>query len=132
MPQRKIFVVHEHFAKKHHFDLRLEINGVLKSWAIPKEIPSKKGEKRLAVEVDDHPLEYASFEGEIPEGTYGAGRVSVWDSGHFLLLKKDKKAIEVDLRGEKLRGIYVLLLFREENGKKNWLLFKKYGADKHH
>ncbi|MCM8815593.1 MAG: hypothetical protein NC931_06415, partial [Candidatus Omnitrophica bacterium] len=70
MNKRKIFVVHEHFAKKHHFDLRLEINGVLKSWAIPKEMPSKQGEKRLAVEADDHPLEYAKFEGEIPEGTY--------------------------------------------------------------
>ncbi|MCM8764010.1 MAG: 3'-phosphoesterase [Candidatus Omnitrophica bacterium] len=129
MNKRKIFVVHEHFAKKHHFDLRLEINGVLRSWAVPKEIPSKKGEKRLAVEVADHPLEYARFEGEIPEGTYGAGKVTIWDSGHFLLLKKGEKMIEVDLRGKKIRGTYVLLLFREENARKNWLLFKKHEAN---
>ncbi len=131
MAERKIFVIHEHFAKRHHFDLRLEINGVLKSWAIPKEIPVRAGEKRLAVEVDDHPVEYARFEGEIPEGTYGAGKVSIWDSGHFLLLKKNSKGIEVDIRGKKLRGRYVLLLFREENGKKNWLFFKKHEANKY-
>lgn len=125
MSKRKIFVIHEHFARKHHYDLRLEINGVLKSWAVPKEIPIRKGEKRLAVEVEDHPLDYAKFEGEIPEGNYGAGKVIIWDSGHFLLLKKDEKVIEIDLRGEKIRGIYVLLLFREESNKKNWLLFKK-------
>jgi len=129
MNRRKIFVVHEHFAKKHHFDLRLEINGVLKSWAVPKEIPSRKGEKRLAVEVDDHPIEYAEFEGEIPEGNYGAGKVIIWDSGYFLLLKKEEKVIEVDLRGKKIRGIYVLLLFREEKTRKNWLLFKKNEAN---
>ncbi len=129
MNRRKIFVVHEHFAKKHHFDLRLEINGVLKSWAVPKEIPSRKGEKRLAVEVDDHPIEYAEFEGEIPEGNYGAGKVIIWDSGYFLLLKKEEKVIEVDLRGKKVRGIYVLLLFREEKTRKNWLLFKKNEAN---
>ncbi|MCM8822615.1 MAG: 3'-phosphoesterase [Candidatus Omnitrophica bacterium] len=129
MNKRKIFVIHEHFAKKHHFDLRLEINGVLKSWAIPKEMPSRKGEKRLAVEVDDHPLEYAKFEGEIPEGTYGAGKVIIWDSGYFLLLKKGENVIEIDLRGKKIRGTYVLLLFRKENTRKNWLLFKKHEAN---
>ncbi|HOC02991.1 MAG TPA: DNA polymerase ligase N-terminal domain-containing protein [Candidatus Ratteibacteria bacterium] len=131
MTERRIFVIHEHFAKKHHFDLRLEINGVLKSWAIPKDIPLKPGEKRLAVEVNDHPVEYARFEGEIPKGTYGAGKVSIWDSGHFLLLKKSNKGIEVDIRGKKLRGRYVLLLFREEKGKKNWLLFKKHEANQY-
>lgn len=131
MKERKIFVIHEHFAKKHHYDLRLEINGVLKSWAIPKEIPLKAGEKRLAVEVDDHPVEYAKFEGEIPKGMYGAGRVSIWDRGYFLLLKKNSKGIEIDIRGKKFRGRYVLLLFREENGKKNWLLFKKHEANQY-
>jgi len=126
MNDRRIFVIHQHFARKHHFDLRLEMDGVLKSWAIPKEIPLKQGEKRLAVEVEDHPVEYADFEGEIPEGSYGAGKVSIWDKGYFILLKKDEKAIEFDMRGEKIRGTYVLLLFRKENGKKNWLLFKKH------
>ncbi|MCM8759822.1 MAG: 3'-phosphoesterase [Candidatus Omnitrophica bacterium] len=126
MNKKRLFVIHEHFAKKHHFDLRLEINGVLKSWAVPKEIPLKKGEKRLAVEVEDHPIEYASFEGEIPEGSYGAGKVLIWDSGYFLLLKKEEKVIEIDLRGKKVRGIYVLLFFREEKTKRNWLIFKKH------
>ncbi len=132
MDKKRIFVIHEHFSTKHHFDLRLEINGVLKSWAVPKDIPLKEGEKRLAVEVDDHPVEYASFEGEIPEGSYGAGKVIIWDSGNFLLIRKDKRVIEVDLRGKKLRGTYVLLLFRQEKNKKNWLLFKKTHANQTH
>ena len=122
------FVIHEHFAKRHHFDLRLEMDGVLKSWAIPKEIPVVPGEKRLAVEVEDHPVEYADFEGIIPEGEYGAGKVLVWDSGHYQLLKRDPKRIEFAVKGKKISGIYGLVLFRKERNN-NWLFFQKHEKD---
>jgi DNA ligase D-like protein (predicted 3'-phosphoesterase) len=115
-----IFVIHEHWASHHHFDLRLEMNNTLKSWAVPKEIPLKKGVKRLAVQVEDHPLSYASFEGEIPEGFYGAGKVEIWDKGEFSLVEKDEKKIVFEARGKKFNGKYCLLKFRD----KNWLLFK--------
>lgn len=117
-----IFVVQEHFASHHHYDFRLEMDGVLKSWAIPKEIPLQPGIKRLAVEVEDHPLDYANFEGVIPEGFYGAGEVKIWDRGEYDLLARSESKIEVCLRGEKLKGNYCLLRFQGE--KKNWLLFK--------
>jgi DNA ligase D-like protein (predicted 3'-phosphoesterase) len=116
---KKIFVVHEHWASHHHFDLRLEMDGVLKSWAVPKE-PPLKGIKRLAIQVEDHPLSYASFEGEIPEGFYGAGKVKIWDKGNYDLVEKDEKKIVFILKGKKLTGKYCLLKFRD----KNWLFFK--------
>ena len=116
----KIFVVHEHWASHHHFDLRLEMNNVLKSWAVPKEPPLKKGIKRLAIQVEDHPLSYASFEGTIPEGFYGAGKVKIWDKGHYKLVEKDEKKIVFEANGEKLKGRYCLLKFKD----KNWLFFK--------
>ena len=116
-----IFVVHEHWARRHHFDLRLEMDGVLKSWAVPKEIPLKPKIKRLAVQVDDHDLSYASFEGTIPEGSYGAGKVKIWDAGNFVLVELDKKKIAADFKGKKMRGKYALVNFRD----KNWLLLKE-------
>ena len=119
-----IFVVQKHWARRLHYDFRLELNGVLKSWAVPKDPPLKKGVKRLAVQVDDHELAYAKFEGTIPEGQYGAGKVKIWDEGTFELVEKDKTKLVFSLNGKKMKGDYVLLRF-EKAGPKNWLLFKK-------
>lgn len=96
------------------------MDGVLKSWAVPKEPPLVSGVKRLAVQVEDHPISYATFEGVIPEG-YGAGSVEIWDKGTFELLSRDKNKIVVRIAGEKLKGDYVLVRFRQ----KDWLFFKK-------
>jgi len=117
------FVVHKHHARHLHYDFRLEIDKVLKSWAVPKQPPLKKGLKRLAVKVGDHRLSYANFEGEIPKGQYGAGTVKIWDKGSYELKKKDSAKIEFRLKGKKMKGDYVLLKF-SKSGKKNWLLFK--------
>ena len=118
-----IFVVQEHNASHLHWDFRLEYKGVLKSWAIPKEPPTEEGVKRLAIEVDDHNLDYANFEGEIKEG-YGKGSVKIWDKGSYeTKSKKDEKWV-FNLKGKKLKGIYVLLKFKKA-GDKNWLFFKK-------
>lgn len=117
-----IFVVQEHFASHHHYDFRLEMDGVLKSWAVPKEIPQQPGIKRLAVQVEDHPLDYANFEGVIPEGFYGAGIVKIWDRGEYDLLERTDSKIEIYLYGSKLKGKYCLLRFQDH--KKNWLIFK--------
>ena len=117
-----IYVIQKHNATHLHYDLRLEMDGVLKSWAVPKVPPTQPRIKRLAVEVEDHPIEYASFEGEIPEGEYGAGTVKIWDSGSYTLLERKENKIIVDIHGEKLNGIYFLIRFK---GKKNWLFFKK-------
>lgn len=119
-----IFVVHEHHAKNLHYDFRLEMDGVLKSWAVPKEPPLETNVKRLAIQVEDHALSYASFHGTIPKGEYGAGEVKIWDSGHYELLEKTDSAIVVMMKGKKLRGEYVLFKFKRA-GEKNWLLFKK-------
>ena len=123
--KEKIFVIHKHFASHLHWDLRLEMDGVLKSWAVPKEPPAKKGIKRLAIQVEDHSLNYADFEGEIPEGNYGAGKVEIWDNGTYELISKDEKKIEFDLHGKKLKGKYVLVKtnFGKQKGK-SWLFFK--------
>ncbi|HUS52122.1 MAG TPA: DNA polymerase ligase N-terminal domain-containing protein [Candidatus Bathyarchaeia archaeon] len=119
-----IFVVHEHWARSHHFDFRLEIEGVLKSWAVPKGPPRNLGEKRLAIKVEDHPLEYASFKGEIPEGQYGAGKVEIWDQGRLEVLEKKKDSIHFSLFGKRLKGEFSL--FQPPSfEKKNWLLMKK-------
>jgi len=120
--ERRIYVIQKHAATHLHFDLRLEMDGVLKSWAIPKEPPTSPAVKRLAVQVEDHPVEYASFEGAIPEGEYGAGTVKIWDKGTYKLIdrKEDKLIVEID--GTKLSGVYVLVRFKD---KKKWLFFKK-------
>jgi len=117
------FVVHRHDASRLHWDLRLEREGVLKSWAVPKEPPVAPGVKRLAVEVEDHDLEHIDFEGEIPEGEYGAGTVSIWDSGTYDLLSENDRRLTVTFRGKRLRGEYVLIPLEG----KNWLFFRKKG-----
>jgi DNA ligase D-like protein (predicted 3'-phosphoesterase) len=117
-----IYVVQKHHASHLHYDLRLEMDGTLKSWAVPKEPPSTAGIKRLAVQVEDHPLEYATFEGSIPEGEYGAGKVEIWDKGTYTMIDRKEDKLMVEIHGSKLDGTYVLLRFK---GEKNWLLFKK-------
>lgn len=119
-----IFVVHEHWARHHHFDFRLQMEGVLKSWAMPKGPPQKVGEKRLAVQVEDHPLEYASFAGEIPEGQYGAGKVKIWDKGKVKINQKTANSIRFELFGKRLKGNFILF-HPPTFEKKNWLLVKK-------
>ena len=121
--KNKIFVVHEHHASHLHWDLRLEMNRVLKSWAVPKEPPMEKGTKRLAIQVEDHPLSYAKFEGEIPEGNYGAGKVKIWDSGKYNLIEKNSKKIIFELHGKKLKGKYCLIKTNYGN-KKSWLFMR--------
>ena len=117
------FVIQEHHARHVHYDLRLERDGVLKSWAVPKGVPETPGEKHLAVAVEDHPLDYGSFEGEIPKGEYGAGTVTIWDSGTYDTKHWDDEKIEVMLHGRRLDGAYVLVKFRRP-GKNDWLLFR--------
>jgi DNA ligase D-like protein (predicted 3'-phosphoesterase) len=119
----RIFVVQEHHARRLHYDLRLENDGVLKSWAVPKGMPESPDEKRLAVETEDHPLEYANFEGTIPKGQYGAGTVKIWDKGVYELKVWDEKMVEFTLKGQKLTGRYVLVRLKKA-GEKNWLLLK--------
>ncbi len=120
-----IFVVHEHHASRLHYDFRLEMDGVLKSWAIPKGPSLNPAEKRLAVMVEDHSIEYGSFEGVIPEGQYGAGRVVIWDRGIFKLLNGSivEGKIEFILSGKQLEGVFILL--RLKGKEKEWLLIKK-------
>lgn len=119
---RPVYVIQEHHAKRLHWDLRLELEDTLKSWALPKIPPTEINEKRLAVQVPDHPIEYALFEGEIPEGSYGAGKVTIWDKGTFELLEKETGKIIVNIKGKKLKGKYCLIHFRPTE--KNWLFFR--------
>jgi DNA ligase D-like protein (predicted 3'-phosphoesterase) len=120
--ERGIYVIQRHVASHLHFDLRLEMDGVLRSWAVPKEPPTVSGVKRLAVQVEDHPVEYASFEGVIPEGAYGAGTVEIWDKGVYTLIDRKENKLIVDIEGAKLSGVYVLVRLKDT---KNWLFFKK-------
>ena len=96
-----LFVIQKHHARNLHWDSRLEMDGVLKSWAVPKEPPTESGIKRLAIQVEDHDLDYADFEGEIPEGEYGAGTVEIWDKGMYSLMDRKPKKIMFELHGEK-------------------------------
>jgi DNA ligase D-like protein (predicted 3'-phosphoesterase) len=128
---RPSFVVQEHAARSHHYDFRLEVDGVLKSWAVPKGPSTRPKEKRLATETEDHPLDYIDFEGTIPKGEYGAGAVIVWDTGRYRNATEDgevpieealeKGHVRVVLEGEKLHGTWALTRFR---GKGQWLLVK--------
>ncbi len=117
----KIFVVQKHFASHLHWDFRIEIDGVLKSWAVPKEPSTEPNVRRLAIQTDDHDLSYAEFEGEIPKGYYGAGTVKIWDKGTYKLINKSDFKIEMELKGEKLKGKYVLVQMKG----RQWLFFRK-------
>jgi bifunctional non-homologous end joining protein LigD len=128
------FVVHEHGSKRHHYDFRLEIGGVLRSWAVPKGPSMDPADKRLAIMVPDHPLEYIDFEAIIPEGHYGAGPVIVWDTGPFIPLDTDdpKRSLEggklsFELKGKKLKGTFALahMTGLPRSTGKEWLLMKK-------
>lgn len=120
--KNNIYVIQKHDATHLHYDMRLEINDVLKSWAIPKTPPREKGIKRLAIQTEDHPIEYASFEGVISEGNYGAGSVEIWDKGTFEIEENEKDKLVIHINGKKLEGRYCLIRFKGQE--KNWLLFK--------
>jgi len=138
MESALVFVVQKHQASRLHYDFRLELDGVLKSWAVPKGPSLNPQEKRLAIMVEDHPLEYRTFEGVIAEGSYGAGEVIVWDQGRYRpLAGETKDAMQEQIReqlnrgalrfllfGEKLRGEYALIR-QKRLGEKAWLLIKK-------
>lgn len=119
------FVVHEHHASRLHFDFRLEMDKVLRSWAIPKGPSMNPSEKRLAVAVEDHPVEYFDFEGIIPEGQYGAGPVVIWDSGTYGLKEKKADKISFTLDGGKLKGGFTLARLKGKEKANQWLLIKK-------
>jgi len=117
------FVVQEHRASHLHYDFRLELGGVLKSWAVPKGMPTESGIKRLAVAVEDHPVDYINFSGIIPKGEYGAGEVKIWDKGKWQMLDGswERGSMKFNLAGKKLQGEYVLVRLKD---KKNWLVYK--------
>ncbi len=125
------FVVQKHRATRLHYDFRLAIDGTLKSWAVPKGPSLNAADKRLAVHVEDHPLEYGGFEGKIPEGSYGAGTVMVWDRGTFnvegnldALKQLEQGEIKFNLNGEKLRGSFVLVKLKHSEKGNEWLMIK--------
>ncbi len=118
-----IFVIQRHDARNLHFDFRMSLDGVLKSWAVPKEPPKEKGTRRLAIHTEDHPLSYAGFAGTIPKGQYGAGTVEIWDSGTFEMEDRKDAKIVFRLYGKRLSGKYVLLKFPKA-GENGWLFFR--------
>jgi bifunctional non-homologous end joining protein LigD len=121
-----IFVVQRHDARRLHYDFRLERDGALASWAVPKGIPLEPGQQHLAVHVEDHPLEYATFAGEIPKGQYGAGTVEIWDNGTYELLEEKKNGgLTVRLHGRKLQGTWSLVPAHLSGDEKNWLILRK-------
>lgn len=136
-PTQPIFVIQKHDATNLHYDFRLEIDGTLKSWAVPKGPSTDPSVKRMAVPTEDHPLAYADFEGSIPKGQYGGGTVMIWDRGTFKNIKKDKDGKRIDLKksyemgtlefelaGKKLKGGYALIKMKSGKMKGNWLLIK--------
>jgi bifunctional non-homologous end joining protein LigD len=121
-----IFVVQRHDARRLHYDFRLERNGALASWAVPKGVPLEPGQQHLAVHVEDHPLDYATFEGEIPAGQYGAGTVEVWDHGTYELVEEKRNGgLTVRLHGERLDGTWTLIPAHLSGDEKNWLIIRK-------
>jgi len=130
------FVVHEHHATHTHFDFRLEIGGALKSWAVPKGPSMNPAEKRLAIRVPDHPIEYLDFEGIIPEGTYGAGPVVIWDTGRVYFVGDEPPELALDqgkllfvLKGAKLKGGFALVRRARRREADEWLLIKRSDRD---
>ncbi len=124
--ERPRFVVQRHAARRLHYDFRLERDGALASWAVPKGIPLRRGERHLAVHVEDHPLEYADFEGTIPAGEYGAGTVEIWDRGSYELLEEKRNGgLTVRLHGERLDGVWTLVPAGLDGDPRNWLLLRK-------
>ena len=127
----RAFVIQKHDARSTHYDLRLELDGVLKSWAVPKGPSREPGQKRLAVHVEDHPLEYLDFEGTIPVGQYGAGGMFIWDRGVWEPIGDPAQGLNEGhlkfyLHGEKLQGAWVLVQMHRKSGEdKNWLLIKE-------
>ena len=115
------FVVQEHHARTHHFDFRLEKDGVFKSWAVPKGLPDSVGVRRLAIQVDDHALEFGTFEGTIPQGKYGAGEIHVWDAGTYDLVEWADDRIRVKLHGSRANGLFEIFKFRHGK-KRQWLI----------
>jgi bifunctional non-homologous end joining protein LigD len=123
------FVIQRHDARRLHYDFRLERDRVLASWAVPKGIPLHRGERRLAVHVEDHPLEYGDFEGTIPAGEYGAGTVEIWDRGTYELLEEKRNGgLTVRLSGDRLEGVWTLVPAALDGDPKNWLLLRKDGS----
>src|SRR5438105_10482341 len=127
----RLFVVHKHAARQLHFDLRLEMDGVLRSWAVPRGPSYDMNDKRLAVKVEDHPLEYGDFEGVIPAGNYGAGGVIVWDRGEWVPLEDWREGLEkgkllFELKGYKLQGRWTLVKIKKSE--RDWLLIKERDA----
>ena len=120
------YVIHKHSASHLHYDLRLESKGKLKSWAVPKRPPRQKGIKRLAIQVKNHKLSYEKFKGIIPKGQYGSGKVEIWDRGYYIPIEIKRDRIEIDIKGKRLKGKYILIKFRTKKDKKgkNWLFFK--------
>ncbi len=128
--RRPIFVVQRHESRRLHYDFRLERDGVLASWAVPKGVPLEVGQRALAVHVEDHPLSYADFEGEIPKGEYGAGTVELWDRGTYELVEeKADGGLTVRLDGERLQGLWTLVAAKLDGDPKNWLILRKHDAE---
>src|SRR3984885_12479068 len=130
--ERPIFVVQRHAARRLHFDFRLQVGGTLASWAVPKGPPEEIGEKRLAIHVEDHPIEYAKFEGDIPSGNYGAGRVDIWDEGTFEVEGPESAAAQIErgdlkfrLIGKRLNGRFVLVRMKNSKRGNEWLFIRK-------
>ncbi len=120
-----VYVIQEHDASHLHYDLRLERDGVLKSWAVPKQPVNTPGTKRLAVPVEDHPLGYEKFEGTIPEGNYGAGTVRIWDSGEYEPLEEKEDRLIIRIKGRRLAGEFALVRIKDrKSAKPVWLFFK--------
>ena len=127
---RPRFVIQRHASRRLHYDFRLERNGALASWAVPKGVPLRRGERHLAVHVEDHPLEYADFEGTIPAGEYGAGTVETWDRGVYELLEEKRDGgLTVQLHGQRLDGVWTLVPAHLDGDPKNWLLLRKDATD---
>src|SRR3954470_1069524 len=121
---RARFVIQEHHATRLHWDLRLEHDGVLASWAIPNGLPEEPKDNRLAVRTEDHPLEYLEFHGEIPKGSYGAGTMRIWDRGTYECLKWEPRKVEVALHGERLDARYALFAIDKEDSPKDWMVHR--------